>query len=67
MTLIKKKKKKKNKWSDWGQKGSILVHFGPNLSIFGVIEAIMDFKWSIFFFNIIPITKAQLLRPKIGQ
>ena len=63
----KKKKIKKNQWSKWGQKGSILVHFCPNLSFFGVIAAIMDLKWSIFFFNIVCRTNAQLLRPNLGQ
>ena len=66
VTLIKKKKKKKPMVRLRPKR----VNFGPfwpKFIIFWVIAAIMDLKWSIFFFNIIRITNAQLLRPKLDQ
>ena len=53
-----------------GQIGAKSVHFGPfwpKFIIFWVIAAIMDLKLSIFFFNILRKTNAQLLSPKVGQ
>ena len=67
VTLIKKKKKKKKQMVRLRPKRSILVHFDPNLSFFGVIAALMDLRWSIFSFNIIRITNAQLLSPNLAQ
>ena len=61
------KKKKKKKWSEGGQKMSIWVQFWLKFIIFCLIAAIMDLQWSIFFFNLIRITNAQLLSPKVGQ
>ena len=67
LSLTKKKKKKKKQMVRFGPKRVNFGPFWPNLSIFGIIAATMDFKWSIFFFKVIPITNAQLLSPNLAQ
>ena len=66
MTLIKKKKKKKKQMFRLRAKRVNFGPFWPKFIIFWVIAAIMDLNWYIFFLNIIRITNAQLLSPKVG-
>ena len=66
-TYKKKKKKKKKQMFRLRAKRVNFGPFWPKFIIFWVIAAIMDLKWLIFFFNIILITNAQLLSPKLDQ